>query len=136
MQTSSDAVLRAQLWVGRILTAIAILFCLFDAVSKLIRPAPVVEATIGLGYKEAVIVPLGLTLLVCTLLYAIPRTSVLGAILLTGYLGGAVASNVRAETPLFNVLFPILFAAIAWGGIWFRDSRLREIMPLVANRHE
>ncbi|MBV9745681.1 MAG: DoxX family protein, partial [Acidobacteriia bacterium] len=64
------------------------------------------------------------------------RTSVLGAVLLTGYLGGAVASNVRAETPLFNLVFPILFAVIAWGGVWLRNSRLRELMPLVEDRRE
>lgn len=122
---------KGRLWAGRIMTAIAILFLLFDAVMKLFKPASVVEATVGLGYKESVIVPLGLTLLVCTLLYAIPRTSILGGMLLTGYLGGAVASNVRAETALFNTVFPILFGVIVWLGIWFRDRRLRELVPLV-----
>ena len=111
------------------------MFFLFDAVSKLFKPVQVVEATVGLGYKETVIIPLGVTLLVCTLLYVIPRTSVLGVILLTGYLGGAVASNVRAQTPLFNLLFPILFAVIAWGGIWLRNTCLRSLIPLVRIGH-
>ena len=135
MQTTKTET-KGQLWAGRILTGIAILFFLFDAISKLLKPAAVVEATVALGYKETAIVPIGVALLVCTLLYAIPRTSVLGAVLLTGYLGGAVASNVRAETPLFNLVFPILFAVIAWGGVWLRNSRLRELIPLVEDRRE
>ena len=98
---------------------------------KLMKPAFVVDATVKLGYQENVIQGLGIALLVCTILYAIPATSVFGAILLTGYLGGAVASNLRAGSPLFsNVLFPVYFAVILWGGLYLRDKRLRELVPL------
>ena len=81
-----------------------------------------------LGYPESSIVGIGVALLACTVLYAIARTAVLGAIMLTGYLGGAVASNVRAGTGWFNVLFPILFAAVVWGGLWLRDYRVRALL--------
>ena len=97
---------------------------------KLMKPAFVVEATVKLGYQESAIQGLGVVLLVCTILYAIPSTSLFGAILLTGYLGGAVATNLRAGTPLFsNVLFPVYFAIILWGGLYLREKRLRELVP-------
>jgi hypothetical protein len=97
---------------------------------KLFKPPFVVQATLRLGYPESTIIGIGLVLLVCTLLYLIPRTSVLGAVLLTGYLGGAVATNVRAEQPLFNIVFPIVFATIAWAGLWLREPRLGQLLPL------
>jgi hypothetical protein len=101
-----------------------------DGVMKLIKPVPVVEATVRLGYPESVIQSLGIVLLVCTILYAIPRTSILGAILLTGYLGGAVAANVRVGNPLFsNTLFPVYVALLVWGGLYLRDRRLRRLIP-------
>jgi hypothetical protein len=122
---------RGRIWTGRILTILPTLFFLMDAVMKLMKPAFVVDATVKLGYQESVIQGLGVALLVCTILYAIPTTSVFGAILLTGYLGGAVATNLRAGTPLFsNVLFPVYFAIILWGGLYLRDKRLRELVPL------
>jgi DoxX-like family len=122
---------KASLWTGRILSILSILFFLMDAVMKLIKPAFVVDATVKLGYQESVIQSLGMALLISTILYAIPPTSVLGAILLTGYLGGAVASNLRAGSPLFsNVLFPVYFALVLWGGLYLRDKRLRELVPL------
>src|SRR5215469_7892347 len=92
----------ARLWAGRILSVLAVLFLVMDGGMKLIKPPFVVQATAQLGYPESMIVGIGLTLLLCTVLYVIPRTAIWGAILLTGYLGGAVASNVRAGTPLFN----------------------------------
>jgi hypothetical protein len=102
-----------------------------DGVMKLIKPAPVVEATMRLGYPESVIQSLGIVLLVCTILYAIPRTSILGAILLTGYLGGAVAANVRVGNPLFShTLFPVYVALFVWGGLYLRDRRLRGLIPV------
>ena len=102
-----------------------------DAVMKLLKPAFVVDATAKLGYQENVIQGLGIALLTCTILYAIPGTSVLGAVLLTGYLGGAVASNLRIGSPLFsNVLFPVYFAFVLWGGLYLRDKRLRALIPL------
>ena len=102
-----------------------------DAVMKLLKPTFVVDATVKLGYQEGVIQGLGIALLIGTILYAIPGTSVLGAILLTGYLGGAVASNVRVGNPIFsNVLFPVYFALVLWGGLYLRDKRLRALIPL------
>ncbi len=108
----------AMLWAGRIV----------GGVMKLFKPSFVVEATTQLGFPESVIVPLGAVLTASTLLYLIPRTSVLGAILLTGYLGGAVASQVRLGEGWFPALFPIVFAALVWGSIWLRDERLRALL--------
>jgi hypothetical protein len=120
---------KGALWTGRILSALPALFLLFDAAMKLVKPAFVVEATVTLGYSESVILPLGAVLLVCTVLYLAPRTSVLGAILLTGYLGGAVATHVRHEDSLFEILFPVIFGALLWGGLALRDTRLRSLVP-------
>ncbi|HEY4354521.1 MAG TPA: DoxX family protein [Acidobacteriaceae bacterium] len=119
-----------RVWTGRILTGLAGAFLLLDAVMKLFKPLPVVQATVHLGYPESTIVGMGIVLLVSTLLYLIPRTSILGAILVTGYLGGAVATNVRVQQPLFNIVFPVIFACIAWGGLWLRDARLEQMVPL------
>jgi hypothetical protein len=117
-----------RIWASRILTALSILFSLMDGSMKLFKPPFVVEATVRLGYPESTIVGIGVALLVCTILYVIPRTAILGAILLTGYLGGAVASNVRAETPLFNAVFPALFAVAVWASLVLRDKRLESIL--------
>jgi DoxX-like family len=103
------------LWTGRVITTLTVAFLLFDAIMKVIKPRFVVEATVQLGYPESTIVGIGAALLVSTILYLVPRTSILGAILLTGYLGGAVASNVRILNPLFsNTLFPVYSAC--WSG--------------------
>ncbi len=119
------------LWGGRILSALPALFLVMDGAAKLVKPAPVVEGTVKLGYSESVIVPLGVVLLVCTALYLIPRTAVLGAILLTGYLGGAVATHTRVGDPLFShILFPVYFGVMLWGGLYLRDPRLRTLIPL------
>ena len=126
----TDFVSKKSLWAGRIISAPPILFLLMDGVMKLVKPAVVVETTVQLGYRETVIFPLGIVLLVCTVLYAIPRTSVLGAILLTGYLGGAVATHVRVGAGPFPVLFPIFFGVLIWGGLYLRDERLRALIPL------
>lgn len=117
------------LWAGRILSALPALFLLFDGAMKLVKPAVVVEATVQLGYPEGVIVPLGIVLVTCTVVYLIPRTAVLGAILLTGYLGGAVATHVRAAQGPFEILFPVIFGALLWGGLFLRDQRLRTLIP-------
>jgi hypothetical protein len=117
-------------WAGRIMSGLPTLFLLVDGVMKLFKPRVVVETTLQLGYPESAIVGIGVTLLVSTLLYLLPRTSVLGAVLLTGYLGGAVATHIRVEGPAFNVLFPIFFGLLLWGGLWLRDRRLQEILPL------
>jgi hypothetical protein len=128
--SQAAAVPRKRLWAGRIITTLSILFLLFDGVGKLVKPAPVVEATGRLGYGESQLLGLGIVLLVCTVAYMIPRTSVLGAILLTGYLGGAVASHVRAGDALFPVSFPVIFGVLVWGGLFLRDERVRALIPL------
>lgn len=130
MQDGRSAVSKKTLWTGRLLSGLAAIFFLMDGGMKLFKPPFVVQATVQLGYPETKIVGIGIALLISTLLYILPRTAILGAILLTGYLGGAVASNVRTGTGWSNVLFPVLFAALAWGGLWLRDTRLRKILPL------
>jgi hypothetical protein len=118
-------------WAGWGMSSLMVLFLLFDSIAKLALEQHVVEATTKIGYPVDVIRPLGLICLICTILYAIPRTAILGAILLTGYLGGAVASKVRIEDPLFSsVLFGVYFGILVWGGLYLRDERLRSLIPL------
>ena len=121
---------RARLWTGRVLTALATLFLLFDAFGKFARPPQVTDAFLRLGVPVSLSVAIGVILLICTVLYAIPRTSVLGALILTGYLGGAVSIQWRAGSPLFETIFPILFAVLAWAGIFLRDDRLWSVLPI------
>ncbi|HEV3258985.1 MAG TPA: DoxX family protein [Gemmataceae bacterium] len=127
--TLAAPVSQKMLWAGRILSALPALFLLFDGAMKLVKPDFVVKATVELGYPEGVIVPLGIVLVTCTVLYLIPPTAVLGAILLTGYLGGAVATHVRAGQGPFEILFPVIFGAILWSGLFLRDERLRALIP-------
>jgi len=117
---------------GYVLSTLPILFLLMDGIMKLFKPSFVVNGTVEIGYKESVIVPLGIVLTVCTIVYAIPRTAVLGAILLTGYLGGAVATHVRVGGGAFPVLFPVVFGIFIWGGLYLRDSRVAELIPFRA----
>jgi hypothetical protein len=122
---------KGRLWAGRVISALPALFLLMDAIMKLMKPAFVVQATVQLGYPESAIIGLGIVLLACTVLYLIPRTAVLGAILLTGYLGGAVATHVRIGSPLLShTLFPVYIAVLVWGGLFLRDERLRALIPL------
>jgi len=132
MGPNDQSVSSTRLCAGRIMSGLPALFLLVDGVMKLFKPPVVVQATVELGYPESVIFGLGVTLFVSTLLYLIPRTSVLGAILLTGYLGGAVATHVRVGGPLFNVVFAVIVGALLWGGLWLRDGQLREMLPLRA----
>ena len=118
-------------WTGWTLTVLGSLFMAMDGVMKLAKPSIVVKTTVELGYPESAITGMGIALLVCTALYVVPRTSVLGAILLTGYLGGAVASHVRIGGPVFSILFPAIMGAILWLGIYCRYSALRSLVPLV-----
>jgi len=118
------------LWAGRIVSGLPALFLLVDGVMKLVKPAPVVEGTLRYGFSESVIIPLGILLTACTIIYVIPRTAVLGAILLTGYLGGAVVTHVRFGDPWFPILFPVCIGALVWGGLYLRDGRLRALIPL------
>lgn len=125
---------KAALWAGRIISGFVVLFLLVDGVMKLFKPPMVVEGTLKYEYAESVIIPLGIVLTACTLLYLVPRTAVLGAILLTGYLGGAVNTHVRAGEGWFPVLFPVFFGALVWGGLWFRDQRLRSLLPFTEGK--
>jgi hypothetical protein len=124
----SPVVTGKQRWTGRVLTGLTGAFLLFDGGAKLFKPAAVVQATVQLGYPESQIVGMGSLLLGCTILYLIPRTSVLGAVLLTGYLGGAVATNLRVSGPWFNILFPVFFGSLVWAGLYLRDGRLRSLL--------
>ena len=126
IQTTS----KGRLWAGRIIGGLPALFLLVDAIMKLVKPVPVIEATVKLGYPESVIIGLGIVLLASTILYLIPRTAVLGAILLTGYLGGAVATHVRVQEGWFSILFAVTFGVLLWAGLWLRDGRLQKLIPL------
>ena len=117
-------------WTGRILSLLCVLFLLMDSLMKVFKAKLAVDATKDLGYPESTVVWIGVVLLVCTIVYALGQTSVLGAVLLTGYLGGAIASNVRASTPVFNIIFPLIIAAMIWGGLLLRCKNLRQVMPL------
>ena len=128
--TQTAPISKTALWAGRIISALLALFLLMDGVMKLLKPAFVVEGTVKLGYHESVIIPLGIVLIVSTVLYLVPRTSVLGAILLTGYLGGAVDAHVRAGEGLGPILFPVVFGALLWLGLYLRDHQLRSHIPL------
>jgi hypothetical protein len=128
--TQTVPVSKKRLWAGRIISALPTLFLLVDGAMKLIKPQVVVKTTVELGYAEPVILPLGLVLLACTSVYLIPRTAVLGAILLTGYVGGAVATHVRAGQGPFEILFPVALGGLLWVGLVLRDDRLRTLMPL------
>jgi hypothetical protein len=124
------AVSNKTLWAGRGISALAVLFLLFSGVIKVLNLAPAVEATVQLGYPESLVLVIGLLELACLAVYVIPRTSMLGAILLTGYLGGAVATHVLAGSDLFSLVFPILIGALIWGGLFLRDDRLHALIPL------
>jgi hypothetical protein len=120
-----------RLWAGRILTALPVLFLLFDVVIHFMKPAAVVTGFEQLGWSASLSVRLAFVELVCLVLYLIPRTSVLGAVLLTGYLGGAVATNLRVGAPLFtNILFPVYVGLFLWGGLYLRDAGLRAVFPV------
>lgn len=119
---------RGMLWTGRIITALIALFLLFDCAVKLMKSPQAVQGTIQLGYPESKVVPIGLVLLASLAFYLLPRTSILGAILLTGYLGGATATMVRVSSPW--VLFPVLIGMLVWAGLYFRDEQLRALIPL------
>jgi len=115
---------------GYALTAFVALFLTFDTVMKVLQLAPAMQGTIELGYPASTVLTIGLIELVCLVLYLVPRTSVLGALVLTGYLGGAIATHVRVGSPLpTHTLFPIYVALMVWGGLYLRESRLRELLP-------
>jgi DoxX-like protein len=115
------------LWIGYVMSTLPVLMLLLSGIMKLLKPAPLIEGFVHLGYAENLALGLGILELVCTAVYLIPRTSVLGAILLTGYLGGATASNVRVGDPFFG---PVLLGMLVWGGLFLREPRLRDLTPL------
>ena len=120
-----------RLWTGRVLSALGALFMAFDGVIHILRIAPVVEAFAQLGYPLGASRTLGVIELICVALYLWPRTAVFGAILLTGYLGGAIATQVRVGAPLFSTtLFPVYVGLLLWGGLYLRDERLSSLIPL------
>ena len=131
--TQIAIVSKKSLWAGRIMSALVIVFLVFDIVIKFVKPAPgpVVETFAHLGWPLSLAPVLGTILLVSTALYVIPNTSVLGAILLTGYLGGAVATHLRVGDPLFShVLFPTYLGVLLWAGLYLREDRLRALIPM------
>ena len=126
---SASNVSSAQRWTARVLAGLAVAFLLMDSAMKVLQLAPAVKGTAELGFPPESVLALGVVQLLCTILYLIPRTSLLGAILLTGYLGGAVATHVRLGNPLFShVLFPTYVALLVWGGLYLRDVRLRQLI--------
>ena len=127
MTTTTNS--KATIWTSRIMSGLVILFMLADSIFKFIQPAEVVQGTIDLGWASHHIAVIGTLGLLSIVLYAIPRTAVLGAILLTGYFGGAIATHLRLDNPLFShILFPVYLAILAWGGLWLRDERVRRIL--------
>ena len=117
-----------QLWTGWVISAIAVLFLLFDGILHVLKPQPVVDSFAQLGFPLSLAVGLGVLELVCTVLYVFPRTAALGAILLTGYLGGATATQLRAGAEMFPLLFPGIIGLLVWGGLLLRDARLRALL--------
>ena len=132
MTSPAHPVSAAKNWLvaGYTLTALVALFLTFDTVMKVLRLSPAVQGTTALGYPADTVLWIGMIELVCLALYLVPRTAVLGAILLTGYLGGAIATHVRVGSPLLShTLFPIYVAVLLWGGLYLREPRLRALVP-------
>lgn len=124
---------KARLWTGRILSTLTVLFLIIDIVFKFIRPIPpqVTQSITQLGFQPSILPITGILLIICTLLYVLPVTSVLGAVLLTGYLGGAVSVHVRVGNPLFGyILFPVYIGILLWAGLCLREPRLLALLPL------
>jgi hypothetical protein len=129
--TRGPSVSKRALWAGRIVSGLAVLFLAFDASMKVLQVPAAVESTVSLGYPAGVLFGIGVVQVLCLLVYLIPRTAMLGAILWTGYLGGAIATHLRVGNPLLShTLFPIYIAAFIWVGLWLRDTRVRAVFPL------
>ncbi|GGD97715.1 DoxX family protein [Paenibacillus nasutitermitis] len=126
----TNKISKIRIWAARMMSGFVILFMMVDSINKYIKSESVVEGTLKLGYSEHHII-LNATLgLLCTILYAFPRTSMLGAVVLTGYFGGAIASHMRIDDPLFAyILFPFYLAVLTWGGIWLRNEKVRKLIP-------
>lgn len=121
---------RVQVWTGRVLSGLAVLFLAGDTVFKLVTSPEALQGTAELGWSPGAVFGIGVIELVCLVTYLIPRTAVLGAVLFTGYLGGAIATHLRIDNPLItHVLFPVYVAAFIWGGLFLRDRALRAVLP-------
>lgn len=125
---SNPAVSKTALWVGRVMSALPVLLILFGSVVKLMRTAAVIEGFARTGVPERLIVPVGIIEMICVVVYVIPQTAVLGAILMTGLLGGATITTLRVGDPTYPM--PVIFGMMAWGGLYLRDVRLRELIPI------
>ncbi len=133
MNTSNDrrSVSRGALWTGRVLTTLCAAFLLFDAIAHIAKPAPVVDAFNRLGFPVRLAAPIGVVELICIALYVVPATTVFGAVLLTAFLGGAIATNLRAGSPLFaETLFPVYFGIALWAGVVLRDPGVLDVVPV------
>ncbi|MGZ5528195.1 MAG: DoxX family protein [Limisphaerales bacterium] len=128
LTTPTAPVSRGMFWTGRVITGLVGLVLLFDCTVKLMKAPSAVQGAVQLGYPESTVVPIGMVLLASLAFYIIPRTSILGAILLTGYLGGATATMVRVGSPW--ILFPVLVGMLVWAGLYFRDDQVRALIPL------
>jgi hypothetical protein len=126
--TQTTPVSKKALWAGRIISALPVVLMVFGGTFGLLKPAVATSGFVQFGYPERLLLPICVVELVCAVLYAIPRTSVLGAILLTGYLGGATATHVRLSDPLF--VAPVILGVLIWGGLYLRDGQLRGLIPL------
>jgi hypothetical protein len=129
-RTPAPIASRLTFWGGHTLTTFAALFLAFSGIIKLMNHPEAIKGTTQFGFPASYVVGIGVLEMVCLVLYLIPRTAVLGAILMTGYLGGAVATHLRAGGPMFNLIFPVLIGVLVWGGLFLRESRLRALMPV------
>ena len=132
MQARASAVSssKTMLWIGYVLSGLGVLFMIFDAVIKIIKIGPVIDTFALLGIPDSLAPGIGILALICLAMYVIPRTAVLGAILVTGYLGGAISLQVRIGAPLFNLIFPAIIGALLWGGLYLRNAQLRALIPV------
>ena len=132
MKNELNDISKSALLAGRIISGLTIVFLAFDGIVKVLQLQQAVEPTVKLGYAASQLPAIGILALLCLVLYVIPGTSVLGAVLLTGYLGGAIATHLRAGSDAFSLIFPIIIGLMMWGGLWLRNASLRRIMPLRA----
>jgi hypothetical protein len=130
MATQSKPKNKFTLWTGRILSGLCILFLLVDSIMKIVRASPSVEGTVGLGFSDGLTRPLGIIILIFTILYIIPRTSVFGAMLLTAHLGGAAAIFIQKFQGHPGFLFPVVFCVVLWVGLYLRNEQLRAVVPM------
>jgi hypothetical protein len=130
METTTES--KSKRWTSYVMSGLVILFMLFDSIMKFVKPPEVIEGTLALGFAEHHLTTLGALGLISTLFYAFPKTSVLGAVLLTGYFGGTIATHLRLDNPLFtHTLFTVYFGILIWGGLWLRNEKLRALFPII-----